>query len=32
MSQMRRTTFDKLLGWIGTSLGIALLVVGGLLL
>ena len=29
---MRRTTFDKLLGWIGTSLGIALLVVGGLLL
>src|SRR6201996_1835905 len=32
MSQMRRTTFDKLLGWIGTSLGVALLVVGGLLL
>jgi hypothetical protein len=32
MSQMRRTTFDKLLGWIGTSLGIALLAVGGLLL
>ena len=29
---MRRTTFDKLLAWIGTSLGIALLVVGGLLL
>ena len=29
---MRRTTFDKLLGWIGTSLGVALLVVGGLLL
>src|SRR6202051_3913599 len=32
MSQMRRTTFDKLLGWIGASLGVALLVVGGLLL
>jgi hypothetical protein len=32
MSQMRRTTFDKLLGWIGTSLGIVLLAVGGLLL
>jgi hypothetical protein len=32
MSQMRRTTFDKLLGWIGTSLGIVLLVAGGLLL
>jgi hypothetical protein len=32
MSQMRRTTFDKLLGWIGTGLGVALLVVGGLLL
>src|SRR3984957_17313196 len=32
MSQMRRTTFDKLLGWIGTSLGVALLVAGGLLL
>ena len=29
---MRRTTFDKLLGWIGTGLGVALLVVGGLLL
>jgi hypothetical protein len=29
---MRRTTFDKLLGWIGTSLGIVLLAVGGLLL
>lgn len=29
---MRRTTFDKLLAWIGTLLGIALLVVGGLLL
>src|ERR1700741_3461153 len=32
MSQMRRTTFDKLLGWVGVSLGVALLVVGGLLL
>ncbi len=32
MSQMRRTTFDKLLGWIGTSIGVVLLVVGGLLL
>jgi len=29
---MRRTTFDKLLGWIGTTLGIVLLAVGGLLL
>jgi len=29
---MRRTTFDKLLGWIGTGVGVALLVVGGLLL
>jgi hypothetical protein len=29
---MRRTTFDKLLGWAGTSLGIILLAVGGLLL
>jgi hypothetical protein len=29
---MRRTSFDKLLGWIGTGLGVALLVVGGLLL
>jgi len=29
---MRRTTFDKLLGWIGTSAGVALLIVGGLLL
>ena len=29
---MRRTTFDKLLGWIGTSLGVALLVAGGVLL
>ena len=32
MFQMRRTTFDKLLGWIGTGVGVALLVVGGLLL
>jgi hypothetical protein len=32
MSQMRRTTFDKLLGWTGISLGIILLAVGGLLL
>src|SRR6201996_6331648 len=32
MSQMRRTTFDKLLGWVGVSLGIVLLAVGGLLL
>ena len=29
---MRRTTFDKILGWAGASLGIALLAVGGLLL
>ena len=29
---MRRTTFDKLLGWIGAGLGVALLAVGGLLL
>jgi hypothetical protein len=29
---MRRTTFDKLLGWVGTSLGIVLLAVGGLTL
>ena len=29
---MRRTTFDKLLGWIGASLGIGLLAIGGLLL
>src|SRR5690242_17087453 len=32
MSQMRRKTFDKLLGWIGASLGIVLLAMGGLLL
>jgi hypothetical protein len=29
---MRRNTFDKLLGWIGTGLGVALLAVGGLML
>ena len=29
---MRRKTFDKLLGWIGASLGIVLLAMGGLLL
>ena len=29
---MRRTSFDKLLGWIGTSLGVVLLAAGGLLL
>jgi hypothetical protein len=29
---MRRTTFDKILGWVGTTLGIVLLAVGGLLL
>jgi hypothetical protein len=29
---MRRTTFDKLLGWFGTALGVLLLVAGGLLL
>jgi hypothetical protein len=29
---MRRTTFDKLLGWIGISLGVGLLAIGGLLL
>ena len=32
MFQMRRTSFDKLLGWIGTSFGVALLIAGGLLL
>jgi hypothetical protein len=32
MFQMRRTTFDTLLGWIGSGLGVALLAVGGLLL
>jgi len=29
---MRRTNFDKLLGWIGTGFGVALLIAGGLLL
>jgi hypothetical protein len=29
---MRRTTFDKLLGWVGISLGVVLLAAGGLLL
>ena len=29
---MRRTTFDKLFGWVGVSLGIVLLAAGGLLL
>jgi hypothetical protein len=29
---MRRTTFDKILGWAGTTLGVILLAVGGLLL
>ena len=29
---MRRTTFDKILGWAGTSLGVFLLAAGGLLL
>jgi hypothetical protein len=32
MFQMRRTTFDKLLGWIGAGLGVVLLIAGGLLL
>src|SRR5215475_14319670 len=32
MGTMRRTTFDKILGWAGASLGVVLLVVGGLLL
>jgi hypothetical protein len=32
MGTMRRTTFDKILGWTGASLGIVLLAVGGLLL
>jgi hypothetical protein len=32
MLQMRRTTFDKLLGWAGISLGVILLAAGGLLL
>jgi hypothetical protein len=29
---MRRTTFDKLLAWIGSGLGVVLLIAGGLLL
>ena len=29
---MRRTTFDKLFGWAGVSLGVALLAIGGLTL
>ena len=29
---MRRTTFDKVLGWVGISLGVILLAAGGLLL
>jgi len=32
MFQMRRTTFDKILGWTGASLAVVLLAVGGLLL
>src|SRR5215468_12573122 len=32
MGTMRRTTFDKIFGWVGTSLGVVLLAVGGLLL
>src|SRR5260370_1133680 len=32
MGIMRRTTLDKILGWVGTSLGIVLLAVGGLVL
>jgi hypothetical protein len=32
MDTMRRTTFDKILGWAGSTLGIVLLAVGGLLL
>jgi hypothetical protein len=32
MFQMRRTNFNKLLGWAGTGLGAVLLVAGGLLL
>src|SRR5215469_10896287 len=31
MSQMRRTTFDKLPGWIGVCFGVVLLAAGGLL-
>ena len=29
---MRRTTFDKVLGWVGASLGVVLLAIGGLTL
>jgi hypothetical protein len=32
MFQMRRTTFDKLFGWVGVSLGVVLLAIGGLTL
>src|ERR1700739_1783326 len=32
MFKRGRTTFDKLLGWTGAGLGVALLIVGGLLL
>jgi hypothetical protein len=32
MFQMRRTSFDKLIGWIGAGLGVVLLAAGGLLL
>jgi hypothetical protein len=32
MFPMRRTTFDKILGWAGTMLGVVLLAAGGLLL
>jgi hypothetical protein len=32
MFHMRRTTFDKVLGWVGISLGVVLLAAGGLLL
>jgi hypothetical protein len=32
MFHMRRTTFDKILGWAGVSLGVILLAAGGLLL
>src|SRR5215472_9806510 len=32
MGTMRRITFDKILGWAGTSLGVFLLAAGGLLL
>jgi hypothetical protein len=32
MFHMRRITFDKVLGWVGISLGVVLLAAGGLLL